>query len=293
MLQLSEEFSSGAAHLRVDVHGSQPMEHLLDDMTFMNYRLANVVIESQITRPAPGMVWQQDTAEKNVRYIDGVLTLTGGWFEGEIQRIVVAMLALKMEEIGLHPFHASAVRYRDRSIMFMGGEANHGKTMSQIEGCRRGGQIISTETTVTDERGWAVMGSKNVFLRKRAKGTERADLPNQDQGVAKFFDKTPAFVNYDEASDIDLVILPAIDGNYDTSVVKLAAYEKEYQTYHSLMNYFNLHILLASGLPMPVIDTDELRVRRADFAHRFARRHCYLIRAGNPRIILDEVERLL
>lgn len=293
MLQLSEEFSSGAAHLRVDVHGSQPMEHLLEDMTFMNYRLANVVIEPQVTRPAPGLVWQQEAVVKDVRYENGVLTLAGGWFEGEIQRIVVALLALEMEQVGLHPFHASAVRYRDRSIMFMGGEANHGKTMSQIEGCRRGGQVISTETTVTDERGWAVMGSKNVFLRKRAKGTERADLPNQDQGVAKFFDKRPPFVNFDDPSDIDLIILSAIDGNYDTSVVELAAYEKEYQTYHSLLNYFNLHILLASGLPMPIIDTDERRVKRADFGHRFAQRPCYLIRARNPQIILDEVERLL
>jgi hypothetical protein len=293
MLQLSEEISVGPARLRVDVFGSQPMEHLLEDMTFMNYRLADVVIEPQVTRPAPGMVWHQDAAEKNVRYESGVLTLTGGWFEGEIQRIVVAMLALEMEQVGLHPFHASAVRYRDRSIMFMGGEANHGKTMSQIEGCRRGGLVISTETTVTDERGWAVMGSKNVFLRKRAKGTERADLPNQDQGVAKFFDKTPLFVNYDDPSNVDLIILPAIDGNYDTSVVKLAVYETEYQTYHSLLNYLNLHVLLASGLPMPIIDTDERRVKRAGFGHRFAQRPSYLIRAKNPQIILDEVERLL
>ena len=59
--------------------------------------------------------------------------------------------------------------------MFLGGEANSGKSMSQIEGSRRGGFVVSTETTVTDERGWAVMGSKSVFLRKRAKGTERVD----------------------------------------------------------------------------------------------------------------------
>jgi len=293
MLQLSQELYSGAACLRIDVHGSQPVAYLLEDMNFMNYRLANVVIEPQVTRPAPDMVWHQDAAEKSICYGNGVLTLTGGWFEGEIQRIIVAMLALEMEKVGLHPFHASAVRYRDRTIMFMGGEANHGKTMSQIEGCRRGGLVVSTETTVTDERGWAVMGSKNVFLRKRAKGTERADLPNQDQGVAKFFNKTPEFVNYDEVSDVDLVILPAMDGNYDTSVVEMASYEKEYQTYHSLMNYFNLHILLASGLPMPIIDTDALRVKRAGFGSRFARRPYYLIRAKNPQIILDEVERLL
>jgi hypothetical protein len=198
-----------------------------------------------------------------------------------------------MDKVGLHPFHSSAVRYRGRTIMFMSGEANHGKTMCQIEGCKRGGQIVSTETTVTDERGWAVMGSKNVFLRKRAKGTERSDLPNQDQGVAKFFDKTPEFVNYDEPSDVDLVILPAIDGNFDTVVVDMIPFEKEYQTYHALMNYFGLSQLLAPGLPMPIIDTDELRSKRADFCHRFAKRPYHLIRAKNPQVLLDEVEKLV
>jgi hypothetical protein len=47
--------------------------------------------------------------------------------------------------------------------------------MSQIEACRRGGKLISTETTVIDEAGVAVAGSKTIFLKSRAKGTERAD----------------------------------------------------------------------------------------------------------------------
>jgi hypothetical protein len=177
--------------------------------------------------------------------------------------------------------------------MFLGGESNHGKTMSQIEGCRRGGLLVSTETTVTDERGWAMMGSKNVFLRKRAKGTERSDLPNQDEGVAKFFDKTPEFVAFEEESDVDLVILPAIDGHFDTKVVEMIRFEREYQTYHSLMNYFGLNQLLAPGLAMPIIDSDELRSKRADFCHRFAGRPYYMIRAKNPQIVLDEVEKLM
>jgi hypothetical protein len=292
MLQLSQEFSSGAARLRIDVHGLRPVAYLLEDMNFMNYRLAEVAIEPQVASPAPHMVWQQDAAPKGIRYDQGVLTLEGEWFEGEIQKIIVSMLALQMEKTGLHPFHASAVRYRGHTIMFLGGETNHGKTMCQIEGCRRGGLVVSTETTVTDERGWAVLGSKNVFLRKRAKGAERADLPNQDQGVAKFFNQTPEFINFNEASDVDLVILPDIDGHYDTAVTKLAQFEKEYQAYHSVMNYFGLNQLLAPGLPMPVIDTDELRVRRADFVSRFARRPYYLIRAKTPQVVFDEVERL-
>jgi hypothetical protein len=293
MLQLSEEMSCGAAHLRIDVHGSQPLAHVLDEMTFLNYRLANVQIEPEVTRQEPDIVWQRDAAEKDIHYKDGMLTLHGQWFQGELQKILVSMLALRMETAGLHPFHASAIRYRDRTIMFLGGESNHGKTMSQIEGSRRGGLVVSTETTVTDERGWAVRGSKNVFLRLRAKGTERADKPNQDQGVAKFFDEVPEFINYDQPSNVDIVILPSIDGNFDTTVVKMIPFEKEYQTYHSLMNYFGLHELLAPGLPMPNIDNDVLRAKRADFCRRFGQRLYYLIRANNPQLVFDELERLL
>ncbi len=292
MLTLSEEFSSGAARLRVDVYGSQPLEHVLDEMSFLNYRLASVQVAPEPASQAPHVVWHQDVTQKNIRYKDQTLILEGNWFQGEIQKIIVSMLALQMEKVDLHPFHSSAMRYRDRTVMFMSGEANHGKTMCQIEGCRRGGLIVSTETTVTDERGWVVMGSKNVFLKKRAKGTERSDIPDARKGAAKFFDETPEFVTYNAPSDVDLVILPAIDGNFDTQVVEMIPFEKEYQTYHSLANYFGLAQLLALGLPMPMIDTDELRFARADFCHRFASRPYYLIRARNPQIVLDQVEKV-
>ncbi len=293
MLQLSEEFRAGDARLRVDVYGPEVVEQVLEEMSFLSYRLADVAVSRDVSRAAPDVVWYRDAREKDIRYEGGTLILAGEWFQGEVQKVIVSMLALQMERVGLHPFHASGIRYRDRTIMFLSGEANHGKTMSQIEGCRRGGLVVSTETLVTDERGWAVMGSKSVFLRQRAKGTERSDLPNQDQGVAKFFDRTPRFVNYEAASDVDLVVLPDIDGNFDVAVVEMIPFEREYQTFHSLMNYLGLNQLLAPGLPMPIVDTDELRRKRADFVHRFARRPYYLIRAGNPQLLLDEVERLL
>ena len=272
MLQLSQEMSSGAARLRFDVHGSQPSDHVLDAMTFLNYRLANVNIEPVVSRPRADLVWYQDDAQKSIAYDGVTLTLHGQWFQGELQKVLVSMLALRMEEAGLHPFHASAVRYRDLTIMFLGGESNHGKSMAQIEGCRRGGLVVSTETTVTDEKGWAVMGSKSVFLRQRSKGTERADKLDQDQGVAKFFTQTPEFVNYDEPSDVDLVILPSIDGHFDTAVVEMIPFERNYQTYHSLMNYLGVHEVLAPGVAMPLLDSDERRAKRAGFCQRFATR---------------------
>ena len=53
-LQLTEEFSAGAARLRVDVYGGEPRQHVLDDLTFLNYRLADVRISPEVTLAGPG-----------------------------------------------------------------------------------------------------------------------------------------------------------------------------------------------------------------------------------------------
>ena len=135
-LQLSEEMSSGAARMRIDVYGPQPVEHVLEDTVFLNYRLANIAIEPKVTRPRPDVVWRQDVSDKTISMVDGALTLTGEWFQGELQKTLVSAMAMRMEETDLHPFHSSAVRYNGKTILFLGGESNHGKSMSQIEGCR-------------------------------------------------------------------------------------------------------------------------------------------------------------
>jgi hypothetical protein len=291
----AEELVSGRAVLRIDVLGARDRTHFLDEMTFLNYRLADVSARPEISKDRPDVVWNAASATKAIRYRDLQLLLEGPWEQGELNKIAVSMLALQMEQVGLHPFHSSAVRYRDMTILFLGGESNHGKTMSQIEGCRRGGLVVSTETTVVDEGGRAVMGSKNVYLRMRAKGTERSDIPDQDEGVSKFFDETPAFVNYQEPSDVDLVIVPGIDGHFDTKITSMIQFEREYQTFHSLMNYFGLNQLLSTeGIVMPIIDTNEPRARRGEFCSRFARsRPYFMVRAKTPQLLLDEVEKLM
>lgn len=295
MKVFSEEMLSGDGMLRIDVVGGEGREHVLEEMTFLNYRLADVKLRSEVRKQKPDIVWDVGASKKAIRY-DGVrLTLDGTWEQGELNKIVVSMLALEMEKVGLHPFHSSSVRYRDKTILFLGGESNHGKSMSQIEGCRRGGLLVSTETTVTDDHGWAVMGSKNVYLRMRAKGTERADLPNQDEGVSKFFSENPPYINYSDPTNIDLVIMPGIDGHFDTKVVEMNRFEREYQTFHSLMNYFGLNQLLSPpGIVMPIIDTDALRAKRGDFCSRFAAdRPYFMIRAKTPQLLFDEIEKLM
>lgn len=290
-LQLSEELAAGPARIRIDVYGGEPRDRVMEDMNFLNYRLADVQAAA-VTLERPDLVWQVE-GEKSVGYDGHAVTFTGDWPSGPLQKVVVALLALRMEEHGLHPFHASAVRYRDRTIMYLGGESNHGKSMGQIEACRRGGLLVSTETTVVDENGTAVMGSKDVFIKKRAEGTERADKAAPTRGVEKFFGEMPTWETLEGPTPIDVVVVPSIDGNYDASLVEMIPFERQFQTFHSLQNYFLLNELLAPGWPMPLIDTEQLRRRRAAFIARFAERPYYLVRAANPQVLMDEVDRVL
>ncbi len=290
--QLIEEMSSGSARLRVDVYSSVPRTHVLEDMYFLNYRLADVRIEPAASLPSPDIIWHRE-GDKSIGYDGRTMTLTGDWATGPLQKVVVAMLALRMEATGLHPFHAAAVRYRDKTLLFLGGESNHGKSMGQIEACRRGGSLVSTETTVIDENGIAVMGSKDVFLKKRPTGTERADKAAPNRGVEKFFGEMPTWDLHDGPTDVDAVIVPAIDGNFDPSTVEMGSFEAQFQTLHSLQNYFLLNELLAPGFPMPIIDTEDLRRVRAGFVERFATRPYFFVRAATPQVLMDEVEQVI
>jgi hypothetical protein len=291
-LQLSEEMSAGTARLRVDVHGSEPREHVLEDLNFLNYRLADVRISPEVTLVEPDIVWRQD-GEKSISYDGRVMHFTGPWPAGPIQKVVVAMLALRMEAVGLHPFHASAVRYRDKTVMFLGGESNHGKSMGQIEACRRGALLVSTETTVVDEHGLAVAGSEEPFIKKRTEGTERADKAAPERGVQKFFGDMPTWEQYDDPTPVDVVVVPAIDGNFDPGLAEMIPFECQFQTLHSLQNYFLLNELLAPGFPMPIVDTEALRRARAGFVARFSERPYYFVRAATPQVLMDELDKVI
>ncbi len=291
-LQLTEEMSAGTARLRVDVRGSEPREHVLEDLNFLNYRLADVRISPEVSLPEADIVWDQD-GDRDIAYDGHTMVFTGPWPAGPIQKVVVAMLALRMEAVGLHPFHASAVRYRDRTVMFLGGESNHGKSMGQIEACRRGALLVSTETTVVDEQGRAVKGSREPFIKKRTEGTERADKAAPERGVQKFFGAMPSWLHYEEPSNVDVVVVPAIDGNFDPSLAEMIPFERQFQTLHSLQNYFLLNELLAPGFPMPMVDAEPLRRARAGFVARFTDRPFYFVRAATPQVLMDEVDRVL
>jgi hypothetical protein len=291
-LQLTEEFSAGAARLRVDVYGGAPREHVLDDLTFLNYRLADVRISPQVTLAEPDIAWHQD-GEKQVAYDGRAVTFTGDWPAGPIQKVIVAVLALRMEAVGLHPSHSAAVHYRGRTLLFLGGESNHGKSMGLIEAGVRGALQVASETTVIDEDGRAAMGSVDTFLRKRTEGTERSDKAAPNKGVEKFWGEMPSWGMYQGTPNIDIVIVPAIDGNFDPATNELIPFERQFQFLHSLQNYFLTNELLAPGHVMPMLDNDELRRTRAGFVARFCERPFFFIRAATPQVLLDEVERIL
>jgi hypothetical protein len=291
-LQLTEEFSAGPARLRVDVFAAEPSEHVLEDMNFLNYRLADVRISPEVTLAEPDIVWKRD-APRSIAYDGRRMRFDGPWPAGPIQKVIVTMLALRMEALGLHPFHASAVRYREKTILFLGGESNHGKSMGQIEACLRGALLVSTETTVIDESGRAVVGSKEPLLKKRSEGTERADKAAPEAGFQKFFGGLPSWEIFAEPSNVDVVVVPAIDGNFEPSCAEMIAFERQFQTFHSLQNYFLTNELLAPGFPMPLVDTDALRSARAEFVQHFCERPFFFVRAATPQVLMDEVDRLL
>ena len=291
-LTLTEEFSCGAARLRVDVLGGAPREHVLDDLSFLDYRLAHVTISPQATLGEPDLTWDQD-GEKSVRWDGRRVTFTGPWAAGPLQKTIVAVLALRMEDVGLHASHSAAVNYRGKTFLFLGGESNHGKSMGLIEAGVRGALQVASETTVIDEDGRAVMGSVDAFLVRRTEGTERSDKAAPNKGVEKFWGAMPTWSMYEGIPGIDLVIVPAIDGNFDSATNELIPFERQFQFFHSLQNYFLTNELLAPGHVMPLLDTDELRARRARFVERFCERPFFFIRAATPQVLMDEVDRIL
>jgi hypothetical protein len=252
-----------------------------------------VQLESEVTLSEPDLIWDRDSAEKSVTWDGRTMRFYGDWAEGPIQKAIVTVLALRMEAEGQHPFHSAAVRYRGKTVLFLGGESNHGKSMCQIEACRRGGELISTETTVIDETGTVVMGSKTVFIKSRAKGTERADKAAPNRGVEIFFGEMPTWEDYDEPSNVDVVIVPAIDGNFDPGTVEMGDFEKQFQAFHSVQNYFLTNELLAPEWPMPLTDTLELRKARAAYIEQFSSRPFFFIRAATPQILMDEADKVI
>jgi len=296
----TEELGYNNVKLRLDRYTLERDESkIIKDPVFLEYRVGEIVQFSNFKKENPNLLWYCIEDSKKIIDFDQEqdrIILTGKWNLGEIQKIVLALLAKEMQKQDMFLFHGSAVRYNGKNILFMTGENNHGKTMTLIESALRGAEIIAGEGVVIDNEQGVVTGSHEVFLHKRVKGTERADIAESQTGWKVFFKHLPQFKRVEgKIGKINLIVLPSIDGNFDTKVTKLGQFESEYQTFSCLsQSYFLAHQILVSGIPMPNIDTKELRLKRAAFCTDcFYKIPYYLIMAKNPQILFDQVEVIL
>ena len=176
--------------------GGRRVDHVLDDLAFLEYRLADVRVSPEVTLDEPDIIWIQD-GPKWLTYDGRRVTFTGTGRPGRSRRSS-SPCSRSSWRVGLHPSHGAAVNYRGRTFLFLGGEGNHGKTMCLIEAGVRGARQVSSETTVIDEDGAPSMGSKEVFLRKRTEGTERSDKAAPNKGVVRFWGELPSWELYTE-----------------------------------------------------------------------------------------------
>ena len=101
MSTFSEQISSNKAVIRFDVVGGPERTAVAEDMSFLNYRLGSVEVSHEITKEQPDIIWYYDEAVKSIRYENEQLILTSFWEEGELNKIMVTMLANQMDWLGL------------------------------------------------------------------------------------------------------------------------------------------------------------------------------------------------
>ncbi|MEM3526588.1 MAG: hypothetical protein QXV37_04155, partial [Candidatus Jordarchaeaceae archaeon] len=245
----TEEVDVLGAKIKIDVYTAKRIDYVFEDNIWFDYRLGKSEIRRNSTKEKPDIIWYKDTSLKNLVYDPNseTLILFGEWYSGELQRLAVALLLKELEKRNIFSFHATGFSFKGSNIMLLGGESNHGKTMTLIEALERGALMISGETILVDWDGNILAGSREIFLKKRPKGTERSDLPGSE-GWRKFFDVLPEvkLKEYEgKGEKFNLVVLPDIDGNFDPEIKELSEFEKQYQTFVSItLGYYMLPCLI-------------------------------------------------
>ena len=298
MYKRTEELGFEDSRIRLDRYTPEKNdEKIISDPLWLNYRFGTVTFFEESKKEEPDLVWYADKdGRKFIDYEESKqrVILSGDWRLGEIQKIALALLVRQIGRDDKYLFHGSAARYRGLNVVFMKGEENSGATMSLLETLHRGGKMISGEGMIINREGELLAGTKNVFLKRRLEGTERSDkVPT---GWKLFFDELPEYELLEEdIGNVDLLIIPDIDGHYKTEVNKLEQFEKEYQTFScSGKSYFLAHEILSVKLPCPNLEHWEDKLRRARFCSYFVeKRPCYVIRAKNPQLLLDEVDKII
>ena len=167
--------------------------------------------------------------------------------------------------------------------------SNHGKSMGQIEACRRGAKLVSTETTVIDDRAAVILGSKAPFLKKRDAG-HRTRGQGRARGGRRQVLRRHADLGDPRRPDAgrrrrppgDRRQLRAEPGRDDP--VRAAVPDAPLAP-----ELLPAQRAARAGPPDADGRYGALRKARAGFVERFAERPYYFVRAATPQVLLDEV----
>lgn len=99
LMHLSEEWAAGPVRVRLGYHVTAPRDRILEDPSFLNYRLADVHRTPEVTLEQPDMISNADAA-RSVAYDRHTMSFDGMWAAGPSQKVAVALLALRMEAQG-------------------------------------------------------------------------------------------------------------------------------------------------------------------------------------------------
>ena len=83
MANLIQELVSGNAVLQIDARNPVgDMDKIVEDMTFLNYRLGSVQARDAVEKSEPDVIWECGAGTKDIRYEGGKLHLDGQWSRG-------------------------------------------------------------------------------------------------------------------------------------------------------------------------------------------------------------------
>ena len=284
----------GPARIRIDVFGGEPREHVLEDMNFMNYRLADVEIAGSVSLPQADIVWQAE-GEKSVAY-DGRLDrhlhrAVGGRPDPEDDR-GHACAAPGSARAGTRSTRRPCATRARRSCSWAASRTTASRWASSrpIAAARCSCRPRRRSSTTAAWPRWAARTSISRSAPRARSGRTR---PRQTWAWPSSSARCPPGTCIAGPSNVDVVIVPAIDGNFDPSVNEMIPFERQFQTLHSLQNYFLLNELLAPGCRCRCSTARRCATREPQFVERFSERPYFFIRAANPQVLMDEVEKVI
>ena len=264
-------------------------------MSFLNYRLADVRISPQVTLAEPDIVWDQEGDKAVVvrRPAHDLPRSVAGRPHPEGRR-GHARAAHGGGRPAPLPRLGGPLPRPDRAVPGRRVQPRQVR-WARSRPCRRGALLVVDR----DHRHRRGRPGRPGLRRSRSSSAARRapsapTRPRPIAGVEKFFGAMPTWELYLEPSNVDVVVVPAIDGNFEPALSPMIPFERQFQT-----------LPLAAELLPPQRAARARRARcpwstprpcgtaRAGFVERFSTRPFYFVRAATPQVLLDEVDRVL